>query len=97
MPVDGTIVGIDKVIIADKHAGRTIDIQPTLAPSDVVTVSNIAADPSLTVGSMVTAGSSRLGGYRSRACRNRSSPATRTTQATTVLVEVHQPPRGEAG
>ena len=38
-PVDGTIVGIGKVILDGKVAGARIDIQPTDAPSLVVSVS----------------------------------------------------------
>ena len=41
--------------------GEKIDLQPTTAPSLVVSVANIAADPSLTVGAPVTAGSTKLG------------------------------------
>jgi hypothetical protein len=60
-PVDGTIVGIDNVVLDGKVHGQRIEIQPTLAPSLVVAVANVAADPSLAVGGMVTAGSSKLG------------------------------------
>ena len=89
-PVDGTIVGIDKVVIAGKHYGQTIDIQPTLAPSLVVTVSNIAADPSLSVGSMVTSGSSKLGELLDLSRVQQQELARYTNDAGNhVLVEVH--------
>jgi hypothetical protein len=60
-PVDGTIVGIEKVIIDGRTYGKRIEIQPTSAPSLVVSVSDLAADPSIAVGAAVTAGSSKLG------------------------------------
>jgi murein DD-endopeptidase MepM/ murein hydrolase activator NlpD len=60
-PVDGTIVGIDKVVLDGRAYGERIDIQPTAAPSLVVSVSHIAADPSLRLGSMLTADASKLG------------------------------------
>jgi hypothetical protein len=60
-PVDGTIVGIDNVILSGRVYGQRVAIQPTLAPSLVVSVTDLAADPSLAVGGMVTAGSSKIG------------------------------------
>jgi hypothetical protein len=97
-PVDGTIVGIDKVVIAGKHYGQTIDIQPTVAPSDVVTVSNIAADPSLSVGSMITAGSSKLGELLDLSRVQKQELAHYTNDAGNhVLVEVHPATAPELG
>ncbi len=88
--MDGTIVGIDKVIIAGRHYGQTIDIQPTLAPSLVVTVANLAADPSLSVGSMVTSGSSKLGELLDLSRVQQQELARYTNDAGNhVLVEVH--------
>jgi hypothetical protein len=60
-PVDGTIVGIEKLRIDGQVYGKRVDIQPTNAPSLVVSVSDLAVDPSLAVGSGVIAGSSKLG------------------------------------
>jgi hypothetical protein len=60
-PVDGTIVGISKVVLNGRVYGRRIDIQPTDAPSLVVSVSRLRPDPSLTVGGTVTAAGSKLG------------------------------------
>ncbi len=60
-PVDGTIVGISKVIVDGKTYGQEIDIQPNESPSLVVSVSQVAVDPSLVVGSAVMAHSSRIG------------------------------------
>jgi len=52
-PVDGTVMAIDDVVLNDHLYGSRIDIQPTGAPSFV--------DPSLKVGSALTAGGSKLG------------------------------------
>lgn len=60
-PVDGTIVAIDDVILNGQTYGSRIDIQPVSTPSVVVSVSHVRVDPSLAVGSPVTAGGSRLG------------------------------------
>ncbi len=60
-PVSGTIVGIDKVVLDGAAHGDEIDIQPTLAPSLVVSISAIAPDPSLVVGGSVTEDASKLG------------------------------------
>jgi hypothetical protein len=60
-PVDGTIVGLHDLILNGRPYGQRIEIQPNGAPSIVVTVSHLRADPSLTVGSGVVASTSRLG------------------------------------
>ena len=60
-PVNGTIVGIGKIVVDGRVYGRRIDIQPTDAPSLVVSVSRIRPDASLAVGSAVTKAASRLG------------------------------------
>ncbi len=60
-PVDGTVVGLTPFVL-DGHAyGQRIEIQPSDAPSVVVAVTNLAPDPSLTVGSTVASATSRLG------------------------------------
>ena len=60
-PVDGTVVGIASVVLNGRTYGQRIDIQPTVAPSLVVSLSQIAVDPSLVVGASVTASGSKLG------------------------------------
>lgn len=60
-PVDGTILSIDDDVLNDLVVGSTIDIQPTGAPSFVVSVSHVRADPALVVGSTLTSASSKLG------------------------------------
>jgi hypothetical protein len=60
-PVDGTVVGIQEVVIDQRKRGVRIDIQPTSAPSLIVSVSRLRADPALTVGSAVVAAKTRIG------------------------------------
>jgi hypothetical protein len=89
-PVAGTIVGIEKVMLDGAVHGERIEIQPTNAPSLVVSVANIAADPSLTVGGAVTAGSSKLGELLDLSKVETQALARYTNDAGNhVLVEVH--------
>jgi len=60
-PVDGTVLTIDDVTIDGQNLGSRIDIQPTGAPSLVVSVSHVQADPALVVGSPISAGATKLG------------------------------------
>ncbi len=60
-PVDGTVVGISKIVMNGRVYGRRIDIEPTQTPSLVVSVSRLRLDPSLTVGATVNAAGTRLG------------------------------------
>ncbi|HZT84164.1 MAG TPA: hypothetical protein VE984_01935 [Gaiellaceae bacterium] len=60
-PVDGTVVAIRPFVVEGKAYGSEIDIQPQTAPSLVVAVTQLAADPSLTVGTPVVSGATKLG------------------------------------
>jgi hypothetical protein len=60
-PVDGTVVGITPYILAAKHMGARIDIQPSGNPSLVVSLTHLRPDPNLVVGSNVTATTSKVG------------------------------------
>lgn len=60
-PVDGTIVGITPYIVGGHRFGTRMDIQPQSAPSFVVTLTQLRADPSLQVGSNVVSGATRIG------------------------------------
>ena len=60
-PVDGTVVGLTPYIINGQRFGSELDIQPTGAPSFVVSITHVKPDPSLTVGSSVASGTSKLG------------------------------------
>ena len=60
-PVDGIVAAIHPFILMGKQYGSEIDIEPQSAPSLVVAVSQLTADPSLTVGSAVVSGATKLG------------------------------------
>jgi murein DD-endopeptidase MepM/ murein hydrolase activator NlpD len=60
-PVDGTVVGITPYILAGRHMGARVDIQPSGNPSVVVSLTHLRPDPNLTVGSTVTATTSKVG------------------------------------
>lgn len=60
-PADGTVVGIQDIVIDQRRRGVRIDIQPTSAPSLIVSVSRLRPDPALTVGSAVVAAKTRIG------------------------------------
>jgi hypothetical protein len=60
-PVDGTVIGLIPYIVNGKRFGSEVDVQPTGAPSYVVAITHVKPDPSLTVGSSVASGTSKLG------------------------------------
>jgi hypothetical protein len=60
-PVDGTIIGLIPYIVNGRRFGSEIVIQPTGAPSRVVAITHLKPDPSLTVGSSIASGTSKLG------------------------------------
>ena len=89
-PVDGMVVGLTDVVLNGRKYGSRIDIQPTGAPSIVVSVSHLRADPSLVVGGPVTASASKLGQVLDFSRAERQSLARYTNDAGNhVLVEVH--------
>jgi hypothetical protein len=60
-PVDGTVIGLTPYVVNGKRFGSQIDIQPTGAPSLVVSVTHLKPDPALTIGAAVASGTSKLG------------------------------------
>ncbi|HZR95275.1 MAG TPA: hypothetical protein VFA56_06245 [Gaiellaceae bacterium] len=60
-PVDGTVVGITPYVVAGHRFGSRVDVQPQSSPSLVVSITQLRADPSLTVGANVVSGATRLG------------------------------------
>ena len=60
-PVDGTILALTPYIVNGKRFGAQIDIQPTGAPSLVVSLTHLKPDPALTVGATIAAGTTKLG------------------------------------
>ena len=60
-PVTGTVVSIRDLVLGGKRYGHRIDIVPSEAPSVVVSLTRLRADPALTVGSPVTKDTSKIG------------------------------------
>ena len=60
-PVDGTVVSIRDLVLDGTRHGHRIDIVPNDAPSVVVSIRRLRADPALTVGSPVTSATSKIG------------------------------------
>ena len=60
-PVDGTIIGITPYVVAGHRYGSRVDIQPQSAPSLIVSLTQLKADPSLAVGVNVVSGATRIG------------------------------------
>lgn len=60
-PVDGVVAAIRPFIVMGKQYGSEIDIQSQNSPSLVVAVMQLTADPTLTVGSAVVSGATKLG------------------------------------
>ena len=60
-PVDGSVIAITDNVVNGKVYGVRIDIQPAGSPGVVVSLSNLRADPALTVGSTVSSGTSKIG------------------------------------
>jgi hypothetical protein len=89
-PVDGVVVSIGDIKLNDRVYGSRIDIQPTGAPSLVVSVSHLRVDPSLVVGSPISAAVSRLGSVVDYSHAERQSLARYTNDSGNhVVVEVH--------
>jgi hypothetical protein len=89
-PVDGTIVGITKVVLNGRTYGRRIDIQPTDTPSLVVSISRLRPDPSLELGAAVTAHGTKLGRVLDLSKVERQELARYTNdEGNHVLLQVH--------
>jgi hypothetical protein len=92
-PVDGNVVAIRPFVIEGKKYGSEIDIQPQTAPSLVVEVTQLVADPALTVGASVVSGATKLGRVADLATIERQALARYTNDAGNhVTVEVHAAP-----
>ncbi len=89
-PVDGTVVGITPYVLAGKHMGARIDIQPSGNPSLVVSLTHLRPDPNLNVGSTLTSTSSKVGTIIDFASVERQALARVTQDAGNhVSIEVH--------
>src|SRR4029077_18717588 len=92
-PADGTVVAIRPFVVEGKKYGSEIDIQPQTAPSLVVAVTQLVADPALTVGTSVVSGATKLGRVADLATVERQALARYTNDAGNhVTVEVRAAP-----
>jgi murein DD-endopeptidase MepM/ murein hydrolase activator NlpD len=80
-PVDGTVVGVTPFIVSGHKFGVRIDLQPQTTPSLVVSMTHLRADPSVSVGSAVVAGVSKLGNVVDLSSVERQSLARYTQDA----------------
>jgi hypothetical protein len=80
-PIDGTVVGITPYIVAGHRFGSRIDIQPQSAPSLVVSLTQLRADPSLRVGTNVVSGRAKVGTVVNLAAVERQALARYTNDA----------------
>ena len=60
-PVDGTVVGLSGHVVNGKRHGVRLEIQPTDAPSLVVSITHLRPDLALEVGSPLAAARSKIG------------------------------------
>ena len=60
-PVNGTVVSIRDFVLDGRRYGHRIDVVPDESPSVVVSIRRLRADRSLTVGSSVAKGTSKIG------------------------------------
>jgi len=92
-PLDGTVVAIRPFVVEGKTFGSEIDIQPQTAPSLVVAVTQLVADPALTVGTSVISGATKLGRVADLAAIEKQALARYTNDAGNhVTVEVRATP-----
>ena len=89
-PVDGIIVSVEDVVLNGRTYGSQIDVQPSGAPSLVVSISHLRVDPSLSVGSPVSSAGSKLGSVVDFARAERQALSRYTNDSGNhVVVEVH--------
>lgn len=97
-PVDGVVVAIEDFVIDGRVRGARIDIEPSDAPSLVVSVSRLRPDQTLSVGSPVGASSSRLGAVLDLAHLERQALARYTQDAGNhVTIDVRPAPTTPLG
>ena len=80
-PVDGTVVGVSPYVVAGHRFGSRIDVQPQSAPSIVVSLTQLRADPAITVGTTVVSGRTKIGAVVNLAPFERQALARYTNDA----------------
>jgi hypothetical protein len=90
-PVDGRIVGVTPYVVNGREYGSRIDIQPSTAPSVVVSMTNVGSLPAtVRVGATLTASTTRLGSVLDLSTVQRQALARYTNDTGNhVALEVH--------
>jgi murein DD-endopeptidase MepM/ murein hydrolase activator NlpD len=60
-PVDGTVIAISDRIVDALPYGKRVELQPAGSPGVVVVLTNVRADPMLSVGDSVVAARTKIG------------------------------------
>lgn len=60
-PADGRVVSVQPYVISGKTYGSVIQIQPSTAPTLILTITNVKRSPGIVVGKPVTAAETKLG------------------------------------
>ena len=60
-PADGRVVSVQPYVISGKTYGSVIQIQPSTAPTLILTITNVKRSNAIVVGKPVTAGETQLG------------------------------------
>jgi len=89
-PVDGTVIGISDYVINGRKYGVRLDLEPLSNSSAVVSLTQIAPDRALSVGSTVAAGTSKIGSVVDLSGIEKQALARYTQDAGNhVSIEVH--------
>src|SRR5919109_519907 len=89
-PVDGTVVGISDYVINGRTYGVKLDLEPLSNSSVVFSLTQIKPDPALSVGSTVTAGTTKMGTVADLSGVEKQALARYTQDAGNhVSIEVH--------
>jgi hypothetical protein len=89
-PVSGSIAAMSDFVLDGKKLGKRIEIRPSSAPSVIVSMTHLRPDPSLSVGSPVSASTTKVGTVVDVASVERQTLARHAAdRGNNVAIEVH--------
>lgn len=89
-PVDGSVASMTDFVVDGRKLGKRIEIRPGAAPAMIVSLTHLRPDPSLSVGSPVLAGATKVGTVLDVAAVERQSLARHASdRGNNVAIEVH--------
>lgn len=92
-PVDGIVLGLSDFVLNGRPYGVRMTLQPATSASVVVSVTRLEADPTLKVGSTITAGTRKIGTILDLSKVERQALAEHTQDAGNhVQIEVRPAP-----